>query len=127
MHDDTFYYTVSLTHVPSGQNVEITQSAPQQYRDSQVFLWEEGNYSCNCNRFLFFHRALGKSEEEIEALDPSVDPDFPDIGHCDAFDKAGFIYRVDWIRDDQTGEILYSEPKETLKPGDTFTVLGLNA
>lgn len=27
------------------------------------FMWEEGNYSCDCNRKLFFARAAGESED----------------------------------------------------------------
>ncbi len=36
---------------------------PEYYID---WMWEEGNYSCNCNHHLFFERAEGTSEEEIE-------------------------------------------------------------
>jgi len=32
--------------------------------DSQEFMWTEGNYSCDCNRALFWSRAGG--EEDIE-------------------------------------------------------------
>lgn len=35
-----------------------------------TWIWEEGNYSCDCNRYLFFQRA-GKEgeEEEVECTD----------------------------------------------------------
>lgn len=29
-----------------------------------VFNWEEGNYSCDCNRFLFFSRAMSIEEPD---------------------------------------------------------------
>lgn len=28
------------------------------------FIWTEGNFSCDCNRYLFFQRAKGESEDE---------------------------------------------------------------
>lgn len=35
------------------------------------FIWEDGNFKCDCNRYLFFERANGKEciEEEIECSD----------------------------------------------------------
>jgi hypothetical protein len=71
------------------------------WRDSQRYLWEDGNYSCNCNRFLFFERALGKTEEEIEELDPCKD----DAGDCGLYEN----YRCDWIKNADTSEIIYEE------------------
>lgn len=41
------------------------------------FLWSEGNYSCDCNRSLFFQRAAGKPEMEVLKSDES-DPDYSD-------------------------------------------------
>ena len=35
-------------------------------RGPNVFNWEENNYSCDCNRKLFFHRALGEELEHEE-------------------------------------------------------------
>ena len=26
-----------------------------EYRDSLVFMWEDGNYACDCNRSIFLH------------------------------------------------------------------------
>lgn len=34
--------------------------------DSMRFMYEEGNYSCDCNRHLFFARAVGRPEPETE-------------------------------------------------------------
>lgn len=60
------------------------------------FMWEEGNYSCSCNRFLFFERALGTSEAEIDAMDELH-------GGCN-----GYRYRVNWIKNPE-GEVIYRE------------------
>ena len=31
-----------------------------------TFIWEEGNYGCDCNRDLFFNYAIGKKYDEIK-------------------------------------------------------------
>lgn len=28
------------------------------------FIWDEGNYGCDCNRYLFFQRAIGADEKD---------------------------------------------------------------
>lgn len=33
-----------------------------------AYIWEEGNYSCDCNRELFFDYAAGKQYDEIETV-----------------------------------------------------------
>lgn len=30
------------------------------------FIWTEGNYACDCNRALFFKRAIGESTDDDE-------------------------------------------------------------
>lgn len=57
--------------------------------DGMVYMWEDGNYACDCNRHLFFHRAIGEEPEE----------DVP----C-----GGSLYVVDAITLD-SGEIVYAE------------------
>lgn len=32
------------------------------------FMWEEGNYSCDCNRYLFFYRAIGEEFDEDDIV-----------------------------------------------------------
>lgn len=103
MSDVTFKYTVSLTRNSDNKTVEFVETHgdyPQYKRDEgwefdPVFIWELGNYSCDCNRYLFFERALGTSEEEIDARDPNK------CGHAD--------YRVNWIRNDETSTVIYTE------------------
>ena len=33
------------------------------------YMWELGNYSCDCNRYLFFQRAAGEPDDEAECGD----------------------------------------------------------
>ena len=33
--------------------------------DHAVFMWSEGNYACDCNRYLHFQRALGEDEDDV--------------------------------------------------------------
>ena len=37
------------------------------WRETLEFQWSEGNYGCDCNRSLFFHRALNIDEPEDPA------------------------------------------------------------
>lgn len=30
------------------------------------YIWEEGNYACDCNRHLFFERAIGNEPDDNE-------------------------------------------------------------
>jgi hypothetical protein len=102
-------YTVSITRIRDEKKAEFTEdftvpdNSKEDWSDWQstlVFLWQYGNYSCNCNRFLFFEQALGKTESEIEDLDPNKG----ESGYCTNYEK----YRVDFIKNEK-GEILYSE------------------
>ena len=34
------------------------------WHDGGDFLWEDGNYACDCNRSLFFHRAANEPEPD---------------------------------------------------------------
>lgn len=60
------------------------------------FIFSEGNYSCDCNRELFFYRALDRLEHEI-----------PD-GGCG--DKRFIVLAVRRISD---GKIFYQDPPRT--------------
>ena len=37
--------------------------------ESYLFLWEEGNFSCDCNRCLFFKRVNNELEDEASCGD----------------------------------------------------------
>ena len=58
------------------------------------FMWSEGNYSCDCNRYLFFQRAKGENEDNDECGD----------------DK----YSVN-LKNPKNGEIFYREYEEIKK------------
>jgi hypothetical protein len=49
----------AITHIPTGE----TRIYEDEYEYSE-FMWTEGNYSCDCNRHLFFERAIGNEPEE---------------------------------------------------------------
>jgi hypothetical protein len=54
-----------------------------------VFIWSDGNFSCDCNRALFFARAVDEPDPDLECGQSQ--------------------YRVNWIRNDETGNIIYEE------------------
>ena len=55
-------YTV---HIRNNETNEIREYVhPQQWYDQCAYMWEDGNYSCDCNRALFFERAIGADESE---------------------------------------------------------------
>ena len=49
-----------------------TVTFKDKYKDAELcrFMWDEGNYGCDCNRSLYFHRneKPKKSEEQIWKL-----------------------------------------------------------
>jgi hypothetical protein len=77
--------------------VEITDtktgkvSIYREYWDEgSYFMWEEGNYACDCNRRLFFLRGQG------------IDADVDDAGEC-----GDSQFKV--CARDEDGEVLYTE------------------
>lgn len=57
-----------------------------------VFNWEENNYACDCNRALFFARAKGEDEPDVECGDG--------------------LYSVN-LYNAKTGEVYYNEFSES--------------
>lgn len=53
-------YLVAIRHNPSG---EIRMYRQDMTWDDDEFMWTEGNYSCDCNRYLFFERAAGNEPD----------------------------------------------------------------
>jgi len=102
---------VSITRLRDNQTIEFDypwtvhadMPPDKEWEDTAEYLWGSGNYHCNCNRFLFFERALGKTEEEIKILDPNKG----DMGRCDLYEQ----YRVDFVRNKETGKLIYKEPR----------------
>jgi hypothetical protein len=58
-------------------------------RSSVVYGWSDGNYACDCNRGLFFARAVGEEDPDVEC--------------------GEVVYKIDCIKDAETGEVLYTE------------------
>lgn len=89
---ERFLYTVSLTRLSDGKTVEIQEEwgfpgyvRRDDWESDFVFIWEEGNFSCDCNREDFFCKASG--EPEVER-------------NC-----GNGVYRVNWLRNDETGKV----------------------
>ncbi len=56
-------YTVAITDNATGETVLC--ELPGEF-DS--YLWDEGNYSCDCNREIFFRRAKGEEVDSNEVF-----------------------------------------------------------
>jgi len=87
--------TIIILEVETGQRVlympEEIQS--EDVDDLILYLWEEGNFSCDCNRGLFFAQALGDMEREEQAWE----------GGC-----SEGKYRVE-VRERDTARVIYTE------------------
>lgn len=81
-------YTVEIEHRPTGER-RIWANDNEWYGS---FIWEDGNYACDCNRGLFWKRAVGDDERDDE----------------DGYPCDGNVFRVVAIKDER-GNILYSE------------------
>jgi hypothetical protein len=61
-------YVVEITEVSSGR-VALFPYAPvggREWHDIDEYLWADGNYSCDCNRRLFFDESLGTTTTSAE-------------------------------------------------------------
>jgi hypothetical protein len=91
--------TVEIRYNPTGEIRSIQQELNEQHEwvdpparmryldEPSCFIWEEGNYSCDCNRALFFH---DRSDEAWEQECNDV------------------LYAVRII-DNRTGKVVYDE------------------
>ncbi len=43
-----------------------TDFGPDATKDGILYMWQEGNYACDCNRSLFIHRQCDKKFPEME-------------------------------------------------------------
>ena len=87
---------------------QTNESIVYKYGDVDEFhpyIWEEGNYSCDCNRSLCFQRAQGKPEMEVLQSEPETDPYYSDCN----IGPNRFV--IDKIVDILTGETLYTETR----------------
>jgi hypothetical protein len=88
-----FPVTVRITDTKTGNTADYKTTEYESGDGWDPFIWSDGNYSCDCNRSLFFSRATGTEEEESPA--------------CGTIEENR--YRVDSIIEDATGDVLYSE------------------
>jgi hypothetical protein len=91
--EDVYEVAIKIRQVASG---EIVSYLDYLYWDADndiphTFIWEEGNYSCDCNRSLFFHRNKGLKDDQFEESE------------CGDED-----YEVE-ITNPKTGEVIYSD------------------
>lgn len=80
---------LEIAFIRNNKTGEVRRSVSKrdpEYDDNVEFMWTDGNYGCDCNRALFFARAAGDDE--------------PDI---DCGEEAYSVLRVE----DETGRILY--------------------
>lgn len=98
-----FKYKVSLTKVETNETVEFedTWDYPSYIRTDTweydpVFIWSDGNYACDCNRSLFFERALKNLP-----IQKAITSDEVDIG-C-----SNNKFKVNWIINLETGNKIY--------------------
>lgn len=94
---ESFKYRVSITQVATGKIVEFDDvwgypgyKRGENWENDPVFIWWEGNYSCDCNRDLFFNRISN----------PAYDTDMP----C-----GESAYKLNWIKNLETNRIIYGE------------------
>ena len=48
--------TVKIKHIPTGEIINFPDTfdySTEWY--NPIFIWEHGNYACDCNRHIFFH------------------------------------------------------------------------
>ncbi len=88
-------YAAHITDRRTGETV-VAHQGGMSWGESSEFWWSDGNYGCDCNRYLEFERAKGREPEFVDAK--CVWDDFPN--------GKRFCVRI--VADDN-GEELYGE------------------
>lgn len=59
-----------MTKVSTGETVEFNETVDSEDPEQLIeFMWGDGNYSCDCNRHIFFNRdGLGMEYNNFEAV-----------------------------------------------------------
>jgi len=78
---------VTITDTTTG---EVAKYAEPCWEPVSAYMWGDGNYSCDCNRGLFFERAKGNDPDLFE------------------FDCGDGRFRV-IARNEATGQVLYED------------------
>ena len=73
---------------------------------SAQYMYGEGNYSCDDNRAIFFNQA---------GTEPPTEAELEDEEHC-----GDSRYSILEIKNDQTGEVLYTEEDDIRHRAGTF-------
>lgn len=73
-------YTVKIRRNSDGEvrecRMEGEYEVPEPFSASSI--WEDGNYSCDCNRERFFERAFGQEQENYKCSDGRFSVQLPD-------------------------------------------------
>lgn len=61
--------SVEILNVGSGETRVFEDELPDDYPESAIlYMWENGSYGCDCNRYLFFERAGGGDPDISDAV-----------------------------------------------------------
>jgi hypothetical protein len=62
---------VRIRQVSTGEVRELLENAiiEEGEDDPSTFIWEDGNYACDCNREIFFNRAIGEDAPDRDCGD----------------------------------------------------------
>ena len=82
------------------QNDDLSLSRDEETGEPNTYIWEDGNFKCDCNRYLFFQRAKDEAEKDEDG--PCYHEKYPDGK-----------YSVNLY--DEYGELIYKEFTETSK------------
>lgn len=66
----------TLRRKSDGKVVEYRDEWTLDNLDGVVYQWTDGNYGCDCNRTLFFARASGEDEPDMDSLECGDDERF---------------------------------------------------
>lgn len=94
--NQAFQYRISLTQIETSKTVEFDDKwgypdyvRGEDWEYDPVFIWTDGNYSCDCNRHIFFYKDGLKTN------------DYEDV---ECGDK---LYKVNFIKNLETGKIIF--------------------
>lgn len=63
------HITAPIRNNETGETRLYEYDIEDQHAEGQVFWWEEGNGSCDCNRMIFFCQIKGEDDDERECGD----------------------------------------------------------
>jgi hypothetical protein len=68
---DQFIWVSIIAHIKNNETGEIREDKTDAIWDTEemcpsTFIWEEGNFACDCNRYLFFKHAKDEDADNIQ-------------------------------------------------------------